>query len=711
MAPAIQKITLSASRDIPFNKLMLSQSNVRRTKAGVSIEELAEDIARRTLLQSLTVRRVHDADGNETGMFEIPAGGRRYRARELLVKQKRMAKTAPIPCVIREGGIAEEDSLAENVQRAPLHPLDQFRAFLALREKGQSEEEIAAAFFVAVSVVKQRLRLASVSPRLLDVYAEDEITLDQLMAFTVNDNHERQEQVFARISQSYAREPHVIRRMLTEGAVRAADKRAQFVGLDAYVDAGGVVMRDLFQGDDGGWLQDTMLLDRLVAEKLAAAGEAIRAEGWKWIEVAPEFAYGHTYGLRQIRGEQVQLTDDEQVARDALQAEMDGLEEAHASADELPEEIDRRLAEIEAELAAMDERPARFDAEDMARAGAFVSIDGSGSLRVERGYVRPEDEAPVEPESELEADQDNNQRTVAALVDADDDTVTAEPPDTAAEPEEDEGIKPLPDRLLTELTAHRTLALRYALGEHPEIAFTAAVHALCLKVFYRYGQDSCLELELKSASFGAQAPGLADTPLATSFDARHQAWIASLPKEPTELWDALAAFDIYRQRALFAHCVSLSVNAVYESYNRKPRAMANADRLAQRVDLDMVGAGWKPTVENFLGRVTKARILGAVREARGNQAAQLIDHLKKGEMAAKAEELLAGSGWLPEPLRTPGRALPKPIEVTASGTPDSPTTLAGGETAANGGETAMAEDGEPAEDDPAAVEAHPVAAE
>ena len=153
---------------------MLSGSNVRRTKAGVSIEQLADDIARRTLLQSLTVRPVLDADGAETGMFEIPAGGRRYRALELLVKQKRLAKTAPIPCVIRTEGLAEEDSLAENVQRVALHPLDQFRAFLALREKGQSEEEIAATFFVSVAVVKQRLRLASVSPRLLDAYAEDE---------------------------------------------------------------------------------------------------------------------------------------------------------------------------------------------------------------------------------------------------------------------------------------------------------------------------------------------------------------------------------------------------------------------------------------------------------------------------------------------------------------------------------------------------------
>ena len=148
------KLTLSASRDIPFNKLVLSQSNVRTIKTGVSIEELAEDIARRTMLQSLNVRAVVDADGAETGMFEIPAGGRRYRALELLVKQKRLAKTALVPCVVRVDGIAEEDSLAENVQRAPLHPLDQFRAFKTLRDKGLGDDEIAARFFVSSAIVK-----------------------------------------------------------------------------------------------------------------------------------------------------------------------------------------------------------------------------------------------------------------------------------------------------------------------------------------------------------------------------------------------------------------------------------------------------------------------------------------------------------------------------------------------------------------------------
>ena len=244
----VQKITLSPSRDIPFNKLVLSQSNVRRVKAGVSIEQLAESIAQRTLLQSLSVRAVVDAEGNETGMFEVPAGGRRYRALELLVKQKRMAKTQPVPCVVREGGIAEDDSLAENDERVGLHPLDQFRAFQTLRDAGLSEEDIAARHFVTPAIVKQRLRLASVSSKLHEVYAEDGMTLEQLMAFSVTADHTRQEQVWENVSRSGYDEPYQIRRMLTEQTVRASDRRARFVGLGTYEQAGGGIPAALITG-------------------------------------------------------------------------------------------------------------------------------------------------------------------------------------------------------------------------------------------------------------------------------------------------------------------------------------------------------------------------------------------------------------------------------------------------------------------------------
>src|ERR1700722_3013230 len=244
----VQKITLSPSRDIPFNRLVLSQSNVRRVKAGVSIEQLVESIAQRTLLQSLNVRAVLDGEGNETGMFEVPAGGRRYRALELLVKQKRMAKTQPVPCVVREGGIAEDDSLAENDERVGLHPLDQFRAFKTLSDTGLSEEDIAARHFVSPAIVKQRLRLASVSPKLHEVYAEDGMTLEQLMAFSVTADQVRQEQVWENVSRSGYDEPYQIRRMLTEQTVRASDRRAQFVGVDAYEQAGGGIPAALITG-------------------------------------------------------------------------------------------------------------------------------------------------------------------------------------------------------------------------------------------------------------------------------------------------------------------------------------------------------------------------------------------------------------------------------------------------------------------------------
>ena len=247
MTKPVSKITLSQSKDIPFDKLMLSTSNMRCD-----------------LSQGLSVRSVLDDNSYKTRMYEIPAGGRRFQALALLVKQKRLVKTAPILWILRDAGsdiLAEDDSLAENMQRVALHPLDQFRAIVALREKGQSDAEIAAAFFVTPQIVKQQLKLAAVAPALLDVYAEDGITLDQLMAFTVNPDHDRQMQVWHVISSSWNKEPFQIRRLLTETTVRASDRHAVFVGAEAYEAAGGAILSDLFRRDDMGWLGNVALLE------------------------------------------------------------------------------------------------------------------------------------------------------------------------------------------------------------------------------------------------------------------------------------------------------------------------------------------------------------------------------------------------------------------------------------------------------------------
>ena len=663
MATAVQKIILSSSRDIPFNKLVLSQSNVRRVKAGVSIEDLAASIARRGLIQSLSVFPVIDAAGVETGMFEVPAGGRRFRALELLVKQKRLAKVAPVPCVVRDrdGAILpEEVSLAENIERAPLHPLDQFRAFHDMLTKGMTEEEIAGAFFVPVNVVKQRLRLATVSPALHDVYADDGMTLEQLMAFTVSEDHERQIQVWDAIKDAWAKEPYQIRRMLTETTVRASDKRAVFLGIDAYEAAGGVVMRDLFQSDDGGWLQDVGLLDRLIAEKLKAEAEAIAAEGWKWIEVAVSFPYDALRGLHEVSGTPINLSAEEQATIEALTAEQARLEAEYQDADELPDDVDERMAEIETALAAFDDRPEHFDPADIAIAGVFISIDTDGSLSVDRGFVRPEDVPEVRtggeegPETNAEAAATKSPSVHRAVI-----TIGGQPAESDDD-DEDDGIKPLPERLVVELTAYRTLALRNAVAENPHIAMTALLHKLVSDNFMTRMYTGAMEAGVKHIFFPVQDEALKDSPSARAVQERHDASAADIPKDDDALWDWLAGLDDASRMALLAHCVSYGVNALYErpnphsagaSQHTLDMRLAQADRLTRATGLDIVEAGWRPTFGNYLNRVTKPRILEAVREGAGERAAQLIDHLKKGDMAKEAERLLADSGWLPEPLR------------------------------------------------------------
>ena len=659
MATAVQKITsLATSRDIPFNKLILSQSNVRRVKAGVSVEELAEDIARRGLLQNLNVRPVLGDDDAETGMFEVPAGGRRFRALELLVKGKRLAKTVPVPCNVREASspiTAEEDSLAENTQREDLHPLDQFRAFKAQVDSGISVEEVAARFFVTPAVVRQRLKLAGVAPALLDLYAADEITLDQLMAFTVSSDQDRQVQVWEAVAKGYNRDGYYIRRMLTEQSVAAGDRRALFVGVDAYEAAGGRVSRDLFQQDNGGWLDDVGLLDRLVAEKLGREAETVGAEGWKWVEAATDFAYGHATGLRRIYGERPERSDEEFAAHDARTEELEQLYAEHEGEDDVPDVVIARIEALEAEIEAFANPPVDYAPAEVARAGAFVTIAHGGQLRVERGFVRPEDEPAIE------AGEDGDEGAGAADEPRGPAVITVGGQTEADEPEEDGAVKPLSERLVTELTASKTVMLRDAVGRDPDAAHLAVLHALCIAAFYRYGYDSCLELTARSA--GAQAPGLAESASAQAIDKRQTFWGERLPDRPDEVWDALVTLGPDERAHLFAHAASITVNVTREPFNRRtPGAFAHGEVLARHVGLD-VAVGWSPTVENYLGRVPKARILAAVREAKGEMAAQLIDHLKKPEMAKEAERLLADTGWVPEPLViVGGEPTPDPVD-------------------------------------------------
>ncbi len=640
-APA-QKLALTAPETIPLDKLSIHDGNVRQIKAGISIENLAADIARRGLLQSLSVRPFVNEAGEETGFYGVQAGGRRLRALQLLVKQKKLAKNAPVPCIVRTEGFVEADSLAENTEREALHPIDQFRAFAALRDKGQGEDTIAAAFGVTPAVVKQRLRLANASPLLLKAYEDDELTLEQLMAFCIVEDRKRQEEVWTSLKGHWNKGPDAIRRMLTEKTVRADDRRALFVGAEAYKKAGGIILRDLFAEDEDGWLQDVPLLEKLAGEQLSIEAAAIKAEGWGWVEAAIDFPWNHHRAFRLLKPLSPALTDEEAAEFEALTAEFEELDQTPEN--ELTGKPKDQLQNVRELLIHFENKSPVFDEMQKATAGAFISLREDGFLLIERGYVRREDEAALQRIGSNNCDAGDNR---------DAELNAAGSPgsqDVSGDDEDDDAT--LPDRLTIELTAYRSLALRDALANDPGMAYLAMLHALTLRLFYNYTSDTCLQVEAKH-NLTSPFPGLADAPAAKAIEARHRSWQEALPERPQDLWDMLTSLDNDSREALFAHCAGLTINAVYEPHVRSSGKKRHADQLASAMKLDMTEAGWVTRADNYLTRVTKAQIIEAVRETKGDKTAELLADLKKKDMACEAERLLAGTGWLPEPLRTP----------------------------------------------------------
>jgi ParB family transcriptional regulator, chromosome partitioning protein len=629
--------------EIPLSKLIPSPLNVRRTGRERGIEELAASIQSHGLLQNLSVKPARSADGGETGKYRVLGGGRRLAALKLLAKRKAIPRAYPVPCIVTDGN-DEEVSLAENIMRADLHPADQFEAFRRLaEEQGFGAEEIAARFGVSANLVKQRMRLGAISPKLLAIYREDGLTLDQLMAFAVTADHARQEAVYE--SLSWNKEPYTIRRLLTESHIVAHDRRAVFVGLDAYEAAGGILSRDLFADDGGGYLEDAALLNRIALEKLETIANAVRNEGWRWVEASIDFPHAH--GLRRIHPEPVSLSEEDEAALRSLKAQGDELTERYEAQDELPEEIALVFDELEAKIEALEAKRLAFDADTISRGGAFVAVAYDGAARIERGFIRPEDEPPSPSAPVVTAEEGGASGESAS--------------DEGEEPFEadgsdDAGAKPLPDALIRDLMAHRTLALRAELGLDPEVALLAVTHALAARLFYGgYDSGSCLTFDTTSLRLGSHAAGIEDTGAAAALAARHQEWAAKLPKSVEGLWQTLEGFEPGTRVALLAHCASLTVFAVYLPSDRKPLSLGASDHLAAALGLDMTGY-WRPTQANYFGRVTKAQIVEAVREGVSEAAAQQLLNAKKADMAEAAEELLKDSGWLPFVLRTKEKA-------------------------------------------------------
>ena len=278
------------TQNILWSKLVPSPRNARKIKTG--IDSLAANIAANGLIHGPSVTP------REDGKFEVDAGERRRRAIVKLVRAGTWARDTEVPCNVIAPEDAAEISYSENTQRIAMHPADAIRAFTALATDGEDEAAIANRHGYGVFEVRRLLALGSVSPKVLKALASDKIDVATVQAFTLTDDHKRQEAVLKR-----AHSAHEVRRMLTDTKVATTHKLFRFIGPDAYAEAGGGITRDLFDKDDEGYADDPALVQQLAAAKFEVLASEAEEAGWGKVIAAEGEPY-ETYQWNRLRPDQ-----------------------------------------------------------------------------------------------------------------------------------------------------------------------------------------------------------------------------------------------------------------------------------------------------------------------------------------------------------------------------------------------------------------------
>ena len=614
---------MSDIQHIPLNKLVESEDNVRRTERKRDIDALAASIAAHGLLQNLTVTE------RDAGKYAVVAGARRHAALKLLVRQGERAKDWPVPCHIVDAAAAVEASLAENVQRVDMNAMDEVEAYAALVDGGASAEDVAQRFGATVRHVEQRLALARLSPRIRAAYRKGELTLDVARAFCLDPDHTAQERVFKGLSKPISN-THAVRSALTQGRTSASDRLALFVGIETYTQAGGRIVKDLFE-DDVVLLEDGDIIQSLALAKAEALRDAVLAEGWGWAEI--NLAGGHIEGCasERLRPTQRKITAKEKRLKAALDAEIERIDgeledmEDGEAADTLWNERDK----LDQERDDLTEAARVYDTALMAHAGVAVGVDRDGKAQIVRGLIRRGDMKAIDKLRKQAAagdDKDGN----------DDDEADGGAPMGSG----------LSKALTRDLTLARTRAIRAGVASDGHVALALMV---CLLSQQSAGEGDLVGPEINSTprDFG---------------DGDFLQTLKSARAMPETLPECLA-LDCEALVACLAILVAETIDLTHDGASARDEDRQRAgDQIAAAIDLDMA-AHWS-AASDFWMRTPKQYALDALPEAPAlaelgekERAAKLkaLAKLKKSAFADAVAKAFAQSRWLPECLITPMR--------------------------------------------------------
>ena len=615
---------------VPFSKLFLSANNVRSAQSPSTegLKRLAAMIEVDGLLADLHASP-EVIKGVATGRYAVEAGGRRWRALGLLVEARKLAAQAPIHCIVVDAPNATGVSLAENLGQESMSPADEFSAFAKLKTEGKDTDSIAKHFGVSSLHVQRRMKLAAVAPVLFELFREGKVTLDQMMALASVDDHKRQLAAWKSMPE-YNRTASALRRSLTEEEVIATDDRVKLITLKRYQASGGTLRKDLFS--DEVYLDDAGLANLLVAEVLTEHAESVKEEGWAWVEIFERMGYEERSQFSQPPVRHLPEGDAARTAREALEARLSALEDEYneaSDADETSDElsaaleaIDKQCEGITAELDAARRALIDTSSYDKTQLGAIVTVQ-SGTVQVLRGYMTAD---AAKAATKASARTGLNATGAAAPV-----------------------AEEFSERLLVDLTSHRTAALQAALCGNPQVALVALAARMAVQVFSGHGAPSSpVGVSVKTCRSALERDGtnFATSAAAKLLDAETAKWKSLLPQDSAEWLGFLFDQPQEVMLSLLAYCTAQSVDVV----QRRSGANSQSVLIAQALSLDM-NDYWSAGAENFFSHVSKAKIVEVVTEVAGAGAAKDLAKMKKPEAVLAAVAALVDQRWLPTPLR------------------------------------------------------------
>jgi ParB family chromosome partitioning protein len=588
---------------IAVNRLERSPLNARRTIVKVGMDELKASILAHGLMQNLVVTDTGD------GTYRVIAGGRRLEAIHSLQAEGKLPDDFAVPCQVVTEEHALEMSLAENTVRLAMHPADQFEAFAALINQGESASEVAARFGVDENLVLKRMKLASVAPQLLAEYRNEGMTLECLMAYTVTHDHRRQLKVFKSLPEWHKDSPDAIRAALTEKMVEASDKLARFVGVDAYMAAGGATRADLFGSEV--YLEKPTLLHKLAEEKLESIRKELEAEGWGWVEINPDRDYDAVHRCGRIQPRLVGAPPELVELKTSLDSELETIEQAIDEADEQEaDSLTERQEALQDQLDHVEEKLATFvgfDAGHKALAGCFVSIGEDGTPFVDQGLVKPE-----------------HRKILGKLLKTDDGNDAA----VKAKPKHD-----MPESLRRDLAADRLPIAQVEIARHPAIALDLLAFNAASTLLGEGGVEDGPDVEFTlPRPVREPQPSTAASTLEAIREALPTGWLK--PQSGVERFEAFRALPREARLELLAYCVALTLQP-------KLGPAEGEGATAYDAALALTGASvadyWRPTAENFLKRRSRDQLLALSRVVLGETWARASSSEKKSLLVVQLD--------------------------------------------------------------------------